>query len=113
MGARRLLGYCYIKIGNTHFRLRYEAKGVAAFAKAAELLAAAGDRNGVGHVYNGICWQYWRIGNYALASENFQRARLIREELKDDKNLASVLNNLGIIHYQQGRYAEALDHYLH
>jgi signal transduction histidine kinase len=113
LGARRLLGYCYIKIGNTHFRLRDEAKGVAAFAKAAELLAAAGDRNGVGHVYNGIGWQYWRIGNYALASENFQRARLIREELKDDKNLASVLNNLGIIHYQQGRYAEALDHYLH
>jgi len=112
LGARRLLGYCQIKLGNTYFRLRDEAQGAAAFEKAAELLRAVEDRNGVGHVYNGLGWQYWRIGDYGHASENFQRARQIREEMKDDKNLASTLNNLGIIHYQQGRYAEALDHYL-
>ena len=50
-------------------------------------------------------------GNYAEALARFRLAQSIAEQIGDKAGIASALNNLGTVHYLQGNYALALEHY--
>ncbi|MCK5702600.1 MAG: tetratricopeptide repeat protein, partial [Cyclobacteriaceae bacterium] len=54
---------------------------------------------------------YYRYkSDYPLALEKYQKAQRIFEEIEDKSGIARCLLNIGIIHWKQGNYTQALDH---
>ncbi len=48
-------------------------------------------------------------GNYALAIENYEKCKLIREERHDSLGIAAVFHDIGTVHLYQGNYDKALE----
>lgn len=54
---------------------------------------------------------YWQTGDYKNGMISAEEARKISKQMKLQKEEAAALNNIGIIHEYQGRFADALTNY--
>jgi len=97
--------------GLLHHRLAEHGEAIAAFERARELWAAAGDKQGEASAMaslGGVCTD---IGRLAEARERFTRAVALARECGNRRLEGSATNNLGIVLRHLGRFAEARDHY--
>jgi tetratricopeptide (TPR) repeat protein len=70
-----------------------------------------GDRSQIASLYTDLSWLEWRIGAYVAAESMCMRALEFSRPWDDDFNTHLIYNNLGAIHFFQGRYRSARDAY--
>lgn len=73
---------------------------------------AANDSTALAEAHNGLGALYWVEARYALALEEYGRARGIWTATDDSLGLGRVHNNIGAAHYQWGNLGLALESYL-
>ena len=104
----------YNELGSICRRNGWYEKGESAFLRAKELLENAGLTEGnYATTLNNLAGLYRLSGNFERSAEYFARCREIYEampQLPVDV-LASVCNNLGLLHLDARRYAEALEEF--
>ncbi len=62
-----------------------------------------------GAAYSRLARGQRRYGNYDLAMEALRRAHELFERSRDDRGIASTLDDMGRIHWLRGAYSQALD----
>ena len=102
------------ELGGVCRRNRWLEEGETAFLKAASRLESAGVTDGnYATTLNNLAGLYRLSGDRERSAELFARCREIYEampQLPVDV-LASVCNNLGLLHLDAGRYGEALEEF--
>lgn len=73
---------------------------------------AAGDSTALAEAHNGLGARHWAEARYALALEEYGRARSLWAAMSDSAGLGRVHNNIGAAHYQWGNLGLALESYL-
>lgn len=102
-------------VGNAYFELRRLAESERAFVRCLELRDKAwGAGNGRNHKYARILTSLGGVellrGRYRQAEERFDMAISIWRSIpqgEKDGNFAANLNNIGMLCFKQGRYADA------
>ena len=104
-----------MELGGIARRNRWLEKGEKAFLKAKEALESAGIRDGnYATTINNLAGHYRVAGDFERSARYFSLCRELYEampELPVDV-LASVCNNLGLLHLDAKRYSEAMDEFL-
>jgi tetratricopeptide (TPR) repeat protein len=62
-----------------------------------------------GAAYSRLARGQHRLGQYDLAMEHLRRAHALFERSRDDRGIASTLDDMGRVHRQRGAYGQALD----
>ncbi len=62
-----------------------------------------------GAAYSRLARGQRRLGKYDLAMEHLRRAHELFERSKDDRGIASTLDDMGRVHWLRGAYGQALD----
>ena len=65
--------------------------------------------NKAGAAYSRIARGLRRTGRYDLAMEHLRRAHELFERSRDDRGIASTLDDMGRVHWLRGGYSQALD----
>ncbi|WP_027881180.1 tetratricopeptide repeat-containing diguanylate cyclase [Meiothermus rufus] len=73
---------------------------------------AAGYTSGEASAYFELAWAHHNLGNQAQALDNFQKALLLYQELRDPKGTADSLRGLGIVHDSLGNYEKAMEYFV-
>ena len=102
-------------VGTSYFELRRLAESERAFVRCLELRDKVwGVGNGRNHNYARILTSLWGVelllGRYRQAEERFDMAISIWRSIpqgEKDGNFAANLNNIGMLCFKQGRYADA------
>ncbi len=61
--------------------------------------------------HNTLANVYLHLGNYAVATENYQKSLEFTELMHDKHQKANVLTNIGVVYYYQANYPKALEFY--
>lgn len=104
----------YNELGGICRRNRWLEKGEECFLKAKERLESAGISDGnYATTLNNLAGLYRLSGDFARSAEYFARCRELYEAMPrlPVDVLASVCNNLGLLHLDARRYAEALEEF--
>ena len=62
-----------------------------------------------GAAYSRLARGQRRLGRYDVAMEHLRRAHELFERSKDDRGIASTLDDMGRVHWLRGAYSQALD----
>jgi len=65
--------------------------------------------NKAGAAYSRLARAHRRLGRYDPAMENLRRAQELFERSRDDRGIASTLDDMGRVHWLRGGYSQALD----
>ncbi len=65
--------------------------------------------NKAGAAYSRLARGHRRLGRYDVAMENLRRAQELFERSRDDRGIASTLDEMGRVHWLRGGYSQALD----
>ncbi|HSD86618.1 MAG TPA: tetratricopeptide repeat protein [Kofleriaceae bacterium] len=65
--------------------------------------------NKAGAAYSRLARGYRRLGKYDMAMEHLRRAQELFERSRDDRGIASTLDDMGRVHWLRGGYSQALD----
>lgn len=110
------LGLQYINISSNDLSIQYSRQAqklgdslILLNRKNAELRVL---KKATSLAYNTIGRANLNMGNYETALANFLISLKLKEEMGDQKGIASSYNNIGIIYYYRGDYEKALDNYL-
>ncbi|MBW8051816.1 MAG: tetratricopeptide repeat protein [Cytophagales bacterium] len=113
---------------------RYE-EAIKHYLQALKIRKELGDRNGIAANLNNIGNVHYALGNYAKAISYYLQSLKIYEKLvlpvtysgyaapseksgedRDEgfykQGISLCLNNIGLVHWRQGKYAKAIDYYL-
>ena len=74
----------------------------------AELHDESGNDEGRATVLNGLGNTYGFLGQFDKALEYFQESLEVRERIGDMRGVSVALNNIALIHFYQGEFAEAI-----
>ncbi len=91
-------------------RKRDYSQAISYFQKSIETLKKHASRE-LGLAYNGLGVVYWELGEFSKASSSYQKSLAIFEELEDEKSLATVNMNLGLLARNKGNPKEALNYF--
>ena len=64
------------------------------------------------HIYNELCYYYKNIANYSEATRYAQIEVEIATKIHSDLYLSTGLQNIGLLHYEQGKYDESINYFL-
>ncbi len=78
--------------------------------RALELAQALGDRSTTANAFVQASLVAERMGHWVLARTYAERAKSYYEELKDERNVAGLLNNLGGLNLMLGKPDQAIDY---
>jgi len=98
---------------NAHDFLAENESAVRCYQRAAELFNAAGKPLEAAHTAIGQMFTLMQLGQFEESQSLAQSARNIFIEHHDVLSLAKIDMNLGNLHYQQGKYTQALEDYRH
>ncbi|MCG2784230.1 MAG: soluble NSF attachment family protein, partial [Anaerolineae bacterium] len=96
---------------NAYDFLAENESAVRCYERAAELFNAAGKPLEAARTAIGQMFTLMQLGQFEQSQKLAQSARLVFIEQGDVLSLAKVDMNLGNLHYQQGKYAQALEDY--
>jgi len=65
--------------------------------------------NKAGAAYSRLARAHRRLGKYDSAMEHLRRAQELFERSRDDRGIASTLDDMGRVHWLRGGYSQALD----
>ena len=65
--------------------------------------------NKAGAAYSRLARGQRRLGKYDVAMEHLRRAQELFERSRDDRGIASTLDDMGRVHWLRGGYSQALD----
>ena len=77
---------------------------------ALELAQAANDRATIAHTYFQASLVAERMGHWVLSRTYAQQARMLYQELEDERNVGRLMLNLGGLHLLLGKPDEAIEH---
>ena len=66
-----------------------------------------GDKEGKATCYGNLGTVFTSIGEYGKATENLEKALVIRKDMGDKEGEASCYGNLGAVSHSLGEYAKA------
>ncbi len=95
-------------IGN--FYLNLPVKAINNYLAALDCFQEIKDIKGQGRVYNNIGVLY-RENNFSLALEFFQKSLAIAQKSSDNKLMAPIYLNIGIVYFREKSYNQALLYY--
>ena len=78
--------------------------------KALELSIKASFPSGKAEAYKNIGLNYWRMGSYDLALENYYNSLSLFEELKNPNGIANANNYIGLIYLTREQHTKAIDY---
>ncbi len=90
---------------------------LAHYERTLALSRALGDPNKVARAYSGIGSlylsnsNYTSTGNYAIALDNFLQALRLRDSISDQRMVASLMNNIGIVYWNLKEYEKSISYY--
>lgn len=87
-------------------------KAANVYFQAIEILDKNENKYYRARIYNGLGGLYHVQGDRLIATQYYQKAAMLREELKDWSGLAPVYNNLGVVFRQEQQYDSARYYYL-
>lgn len=96
---------------NAYDFLAENESAVRCYKRAAELFNTAGKPLEAARTAIGQMFTLMQLGQFEQSQQLAQSARLVFVEQRDVLSLAKVDMNLGNLHYQQGKYAQALEDY--
>ncbi len=79
------------------------------FDKMLQLAWKYDNLNKAGAAYSRLARGLRRLGNYDQAMEHLRRAHELFERSRDDRGIASTLDDMGRVHWLRGGYSQALD----
>lgn len=83
---------------------------IAAYEEAIEAAGALYDLRKLAIMYGGLCDAYRETGQLEAASRFGNRAVALFEVLRDQRNLARIENNLGLVLLSRGQHEQAREH---
>ena len=86
-------------------------KTIALANSSIDLAKKLGYKNGLAKANNMKAIGYWYVGEYDSSIIFFDRSRKAYAQLKNEKGLGGVLNNMGNVFRIQGNYPKAVDYY--
>ena len=102
MDALHNLGDVIEQVGKTD-----EAAGY--FTEMLQLAWRYDNLNKAGAAYSRLARGQRRLGKYDAAMEHLRRAEQLFERSRDERGIASTLDDMGRVHWLRGGYAQALD----
>jgi tetratricopeptide (TPR) repeat protein len=96
---------------NAHDFLAENESAVRCYQRAAEFFNAAGKPLEASHTAIGHMFTLMQLGQFDQCQQLADSARSVFVQHKDALSLAKIDMNLGNLHYQQGKYAQALEDY--
>jgi tetratricopeptide (TPR) repeat protein len=79
------------------------------FTKMLQLAWRYDNLNKAGAAYSRLARGLRRLGKYDMAMEHLRRAHELFERSRDDRGIASTLDDMGRVHWLRGGYSQALD----
>jgi predicted ATPase len=98
-------------LGTIHGHLGHSADEIACARSSLTLYEGLGDLLGQANALNNLGVALWEGGDWAGATESFQRALELDARLGQVHDVAKVTNNLGNVLFQRGRLDEAAQAY--
>lgn len=99
-----------ITLGWVYQRKRDYSQAISYFQKSIETLKKRVSKE-LGLAYNGLGVVYWELGEFNKALNSYHKSMAILEELKDEKCIATVNMNLGLLARNKGNPKEALNYF--
>jgi tetratricopeptide (TPR) repeat protein len=84
-------------------------EAAACFVEMANVAWRYDNLNKAGAAYSRLARGQRRLGKYDAAMENLRRAQELFERSRDDRGIASTLDDMGRVHWLRGAYGQALD----
>lgn len=84
-------------------------EAMAAFSRMLALAWRYDNLAKAGAAYSRLARGLRRLGKYDLAMEHLRRAHELFERSRDDRGIASTLDDIGRVHWLRGAYGQALD----
>jgi len=81
----------------------------ASFQQMLQLAWRYDNLNKAGAAYSRLARAHRRLGRYDSAMEHLRRAQELFERSRDDRGIASTLDDMGRVHWLRGGYSQALD----
>jgi tetratricopeptide (TPR) repeat protein len=103
------IGESYRVIGVGNYYLNESKKSIDAYLNALDNFQQINDLRGEGKVLNNI-GNLYRLNDYDLALEYFQRALAIAQKLSDDKLRATIYINIGDVYARKKFFSQALNY---
>lgn len=101
--AYHIAGIDYRNLGNNAQALKYYQEAIA-------IAKATASKRELGVLYNCIFAIYYVRGEYDRANDLLDMSLTISSELNDSASVCRILNNIGLVYYERGDYATALDY---
>ncbi len=107
-----LIAKVYTNIGLNYMQQGNQLKAIEASLKAAKILAASGNADGVGNIYANISNSYYNIKITAKALAYADSALRYFKQANKVTGIANIYNTYGVIYSDKKQYAKALQFYL-
>jgi len=104
------IGESYRVMGIGNFYLNQSVKAVDYFLTALNCFSQIHDVRSEGKVYNNI-GNLYRDNDYDLALEFYQKSFVIAEKISDNKLIAPIYLNIGIVYFHKKSFNQALSFY--
>lgn len=95
-----------------HYELNDPTKAKSHLDRASQLKALANYTKGIAEINKYYGFYFSNVGLFDKAEKHLNKSIVYYKKLKNEKNIISCLNSLGVIEGQRGNYSAALEHFL-
>jgi tetratricopeptide (TPR) repeat protein len=103
-----LLPLCWLRLGKLYFKVDQYPQAIAASEEAEKAYKRLNQLEGVARSHLQLAEVHRIRGNHSEATDLFTKAYEEFEVLGNSRDMSSCLRNLGIIHFENENYAEAV-----
>lgn len=97
------------QLADTYRRNEIHSKAILYYGQALKLYVKLKNQDKQALIFTAMALSQSKLADFTGAVKNLQKALTLAEGTENLQNLAETYSNLGIVHWDQGEYAKALD----